>query len=170
MNKIVIALLFFSLNLTGPTAFGLDQGAQIPDCTLNPMAGGQSVKLGQFSGKVLYVDFWASWCGPCAKSFPFLNGIHKKYQDKGLKIIGINLDEELDDAKEFLDKYPALFTVVTDGNQRCAETFDVKAMPSSYLVDRKGTVRHIHLGFRPDESRTLEHVLEQLLAETQPSP
>jgi len=170
MKKNLIKLLFFCLSFNGSLAFGLEVGSQFPDCILSPMAGGQPLKLSQFQGKVLYVDFWASWCSPCAKSFPFLNGIHKNHQNKGLKIIGINLDEELADANAFLGKFPAQFTVVTDNNQQCAESFGVQAMPSSYLIDRKGVVRHIHLGFRSGESGPLEHVVEQLLAETQPNP
>lgn len=165
-----IPILFFGLLMDIAPAFGVETGDQSPDCTLTPMAGGQSVKLSQHRGKVLYVDFWASWCGPCAKSFPFLSGVYQKHQDSDLRIMAVNLDEELDDAKAFLTKFPAQFPVVTDNGQQCAETFDVKAMPSTYLIDRKGIIRHIHLGFRSDESRVLEQVVEQLLAEPKPSP
>jgi peroxiredoxin len=75
------------------------------------------------------------------------------------------LDENLADAQEFLGKYPAQFTVAADAQQECAKTFDVKAMPSSYLVDRKGQVRHVHLGFKPGEAEELKQLVAKLLAE-----
>ncbi|CAA9889812.1 Redoxin superfamily (fragment) [Candidatus Methylobacter favarea] len=129
------------------------------------MRDAQRIELRQFSGKVLYVDFWASWCGPCVKSFPFLNSLHEKFSKEGLQILGVNLDENPADAREFLGKYPADFTVAADANEQCARDFDVKAMPSSYLIDRQGVVRHIRLGFRPGEAKELQSLVERLLAE-----
>ena len=140
----------------------------MPDCTLTALDGSKPFTLKQFQGKVLYVDFWASWCGPCAKSFPFLNQLNQletSTKTDGLQIVGINLDENLADAQEFLGKYPAQFTVAADAQQECAKTFDVKAMPSSYLVDRKGQVRHVHLGFKPGEAEELQQLVAKLLAE-----
>lgn len=145
--------------------FALDKGDSIPACALTPIGDTQRYNLQQFQGKVMYVDFWASWCGPCAKSFPFLNEINGKFQDRGLKIIGVNLDENPSDAQAFLAKYPASFTVVADAGEQCAQTFAVKAMPSSYIIDKKGIIRHVQLGFRTGEAKELEALLEQLLAE-----
>ena len=111
------------------------------------------------------VDFWASWCGPCAKSFPFLNEMHQQLKDQGLQIVGINLDENMDEAKTFLATFPAGFTVMADVSKQCAKDFGVKAMPSSYLIDRKGIVHHIHLGFRPGEAKELRLLVKKLLSE-----
>ncbi len=166
MNQRTIA--FFSVLLAATPMqplFALDKGDNMPDCALTPVGDTQRYNLQQFKDKVLYVDFWASWCGPCAKSFPFLNNLDKKYQGQDLKIIGINLDENPIDAQDFLAKYPANFTVVADIGEQCAKTFAVKAMPSSYLVDKKGVIRHVQLGFRTDEAKALDTLLEQLLAE-----
>ncbi len=140
-------------------------GSKAPDCALISINDSQRYDLQQFHGKVLYVDFWASWCPPCAKSFPFLNELDRDLKASGLQIIGINLDQTPEDAKTFLAKYPANFTVAADTNEKCAKDFDVKAMPSSYLVDRKGVIRHVHLGFRSGEAKELRLLAEQLLAE-----
>jgi thiol-disulfide isomerase/thioredoxin len=135
----------------------------MPTCLLEPIGADKPLDLQQFKGQVLYVDFWASWCGPCAKSFPFLNEMHAQFKDQGLKIIGVNLDEELADAKEFLKQFPASFTVVSDDDKSCARHFAVKAMPSSFIIDRSGVIHHVHLGFRPGESGELKALVEKLL-------
>lgn len=125
----------------------------------------QPLPLKSQPGKVLYIDFWASWCGPCAKSFPFLNDLNQELKANGLEIMGVNLDENSEDAKDFLAKYPANFTILGDVAEQCAKQFDVKAMPSSYLVDKKGIVRAVHLGFKADEAETIKNLVIELLAE-----
>lgn len=138
----------------------------MPDCSFAATDdGAASYSLKQFQGKVLYVDFWASWCGPCAKSFPFLNQLNHDFKDRGLQVIGINLDEKPADAQDFLSQYPADFMIASGANQQCALDFGVKAMPSSYLVDRQGRIRHIHLGFKAGEAEELTTLIKQLLAE-----
>jgi thiol-disulfide isomerase/thioredoxin len=136
-----------------------------PNCTLTLSGDTQSRDLRQFSGEVLYVDFWASWCGPCAQSFPFLSDLNRDYHSRGLRIVGINLDENFADAKDFLAQHPAGFSVASGVNEQCAEDFGVQAMPSSYLIDRNGVIRHEHRGFRPGEAEQLRKLVEQLLAE-----
>jgi thiol-disulfide isomerase/thioredoxin len=162
-------VLFFILLALAPvqTLNAVESGGAAPGCMLTGIGDGSTYDTRQFLGKVVYVDFWASWCGPCAKSFPFLNQLHNTLKDKGLQVIGVNLDENSEDAKAFLTDYPVDFTVATDKGEQCARKFDVKAMPSSYVVDRNGIVRHIHLGFRPGEAEDVRKRVEQLLAETQ---
>ncbi len=123
------------------------------------------VDLKQFSGQVIYIDFWASWCPPCAKSFPFLNQMHHRFQTQGLTVIGVNLDESFSDAKNFLEHYPADFMLATDDSKQCAKDFAVAAMPSSYLIDRQGMVRYAHVGFRAIDKPSLQAEIESLLAE-----
>lgn len=143
----------------------VESGDTMPDCALSVMHDATRFNLKQYAGNVLYVDFWASWCGPCAKSFPFLNGLSHEFNGRGLQIIGVNLDEEPGEAAAFLAKYPADFQVAQSANQQCAADFGVKAMPSSYLIDRKGQVRHVHLGFRPDDAEQLKALVVKLLTE-----
>lgn len=147
------------------TATAAGQGDAGPDCQLQAFKGNGSLPLKTLRGQVVYVDFWASWCGPCAKSFPFLNGLNDELKNQGLRIVAVNMDENPQDAEAFLAKLPAAFTVATDVEAKCAQQFDVKAMPSSYLIDRKGIIRHIHLGFKTDEAEEVKSLVTQLLAE-----
>lgn len=150
-------------------ATAAEAGNKAPDCALTSIDDGKSYNLQQFQGKVLYIDFWASWCPPCLKSFPFLNELEQDLKGQGLQVIAINLDESAEDAQAFLAKTPAQFIVAADSNEQCARNFDVKAMPSSYLIDRNGVIRHVQLGFRPGEAKALRALAEQLLTES-PGP
>ncbi|MEQ1738824.1 MAG: TlpA disulfide reductase family protein [Methyloglobulus sp.] len=146
-------------------AFAAGVGNPMPSCMVSPIGENKTEDLQRYKGQVLYVDFWASWCGPCAKSFPFLNEMHEQLKAQGLQIVGVNLDENADDAKAFLAKYPANFEVKADVSKQCAKDFAVKAMPSSYIIDRKGVVHHVHLGFRPGEAQEIRVLVEKLLNE-----
>lgn len=117
-------------------------------------------------GKVIYIDFWASWCPPCVKSFPFMNQLTRDFGEQGLQVVGINLDEERAEAEAFLKQFDSKFTIVFDESKRCARDFNVIAMPSTYIVDKRGLVRHIHRGFRPGETKAMRELIEALLDET----
>ncbi len=134
-----------------------------PECKLTTLDGLPVGSLQAMKGKVIYLDFWASWCPPCLQSFPFMNQLHQDYGQQGLRIIGVNLDEQIADADAFLSRYAAQFTIAADPTKQCAKNFNVIAMPSSYLIDKEGVVRYIHRGFRPGETEQLRTVVERLL-------
>lgn len=166
MKKRIIPLLCIALTVIFiDSANAVEQGDNIPDCQLKNLSDAKALSLKQGQGKVQYIDFWASWCGPCAKSFPFLNTLNTELKAQGLQITAINLDENIQDAQDFLTKYPANFLVASDNQEQCAKQFDVQGMPSSYLVDKKGRVRAIHLGFKAGEAEELKVLITQLLAE-----
>jgi cytochrome c biogenesis protein CcmG/thiol:disulfide interchange protein DsbE len=123
------------------------------------------VKLSDFEGRVVYIDFWASWCTPCRKSFPWMNAMQQRYEAQGLSIIAINLDQKPEQAKRFLKKMPANFTVAYDPEGKTAEQYNVQGMPSSYLIDRKGQIRQSHIGFRQKDREPLEQALREILNE-----
>jgi len=131
MRRLVLFAAFLSLFAPG--------GAAVADPPLD---------LPAYAGKVVVVDFWASWCVPCRRSFPWLNAMQAKYADEGLIIVGVNLDEERDAAEEFLREFPADFRVYFDDSKELAKEFGVVAMPSSYLLGRDGEVRERHYGFK----------------------
>lgn len=148
-------------------AQALNEGVDAPSCNIKTLGNSNAlVDLSRLRGQVIYVDFWASWCGPCAKSFPYMNTLHANFKDSGLKIVAVNVDEQVADAEAFLREQPAEFSIALDADQACAKSFDVQAMPSTYLVDRKGKVRYIHLGFRGSEAETLQSQVRQLLSES----
>ena len=159
--KIFLIINIFCLHTI---AAAVELKSTMPACKVSPLGETKTEDLQQYKGQVVYVDFWASWCVPCAHSFPFLNELHQEFKDKGLQIIGINMDENVEDAKDFLAKTPAQFTTVADNSAKCAKDFDVKAMPSSYLIDRKGIVHHIHQGFRSEDIKELRALVEHLVA------
>jgi thiol-disulfide isomerase/thioredoxin len=118
------------------------------------------------AGKVVLVDFWASWCAPCKASFPVLNGLQKSYTTKGLVIVGIGVDDDPADYKKFATKMGATFTLVHDAAHKGAAAFSPATMPSSYLIDRKGVVRFVHAGFKGGSTEA-EYIkeIELLLSE-----
>lgn len=128
-------------------------------------AQNQAVPLSEFKGKVVYVDFWASWCGPCRKSFPWMNEIQKKYQDQGLAVVAINLDTDNELAQEFLKQVPANFSVRFNPEGDVARSFDLLGMPSSFMFNRQGQLVQHHVGFYADKTAEYEQELVNLLKE-----
>ena len=126
-------------------------------------ADGKPVSLAQLRGNVVYVDFWASWCAPCKRSFPWMNALHDQHRGDGFVIIGINVDKRRSDADRFLRDVPAAFPIVFDTNGATPAAFDVKGMPSSYLIDRNGVVIAVEEGFHDDRAAALENRIRALL-------
>jgi len=123
----------------------------------------ENIDIRDYRGKVVLLDFWASWCGPCRQSFPWMNKIQEKYADQNLVVIAVNLDQEKQAAADFLAAVPAKFKIVYDPDGGSAEQMDVMGMPMSYLIDRKGHVRHRLIGFNSYKKKEHEdHILALL--------
>ncbi len=114
-------------------------------------------------GEVVYIDFWASWCGPCRKSFPWMNKIQSQYQSQGFTIISINLDADKNLANKFLLETPANFAVIYDPKGKIAKHFKIQGMPSSMLIGRDGKIKSRHTGFFTNKISTYEQEIEELL-------
>jgi thiol-disulfide isomerase/thioredoxin len=142
----------------------IEVGANVPQCNLVDLSNNTPISLSK-TGNVVYVDFWASWCAPCAKSMPFLNELHEQFSSKGLEIVGIDVDDDKADGLKFLEKVPVVFSTVTNPDAQCAAAFGVQTMPSSYLIDRKGKLRYIELGFFSENKNDIRQKVEKLLAE-----
>ena len=132
---------------------------------LGSIAQAADLDLSAYRGKVVYVDFWASWCGPCKQSFPWMQTMKDTYDRQGFAVIAINLDMDRADADKFLARFRPTFEVRFDPKGRIAEFYKVQAMPSSALIDRHGVTRFTHEGFRPIDGPTYEAQVQQLLAE-----
>jgi thiol-disulfide isomerase/thioredoxin len=124
-----------------------------------------ALQLDTLRGRVVYVDFWASWCGPCRQSFPWMTEMQQRYGDRGLTVVAVNLDQDRALANEFLNSFRPPFRIVFDNEAKLAEEFHVVGMPSSYFIDRKGNTRFKHIGFRAPERAELEQELQVLLSE-----
>lgn len=147
------------LSAAAVMAFALSAATTQAETWLN------SLDLNQYKNKVVYLDFWASWCGPCRKSFPWLNSVEKKYAADGLVVIGVNLDNDLENAKAFLKEVPAEFKVFSDPDGQLAEQYKLIGMPSSFVIDGNGEVRHRHVGFKKASVAAYEDSIVELLHE-----
>jgi peroxiredoxin len=134
-----------------------------PDFTVPGSQG--EVRLADYRGRVVYLDFWASWCAPCRKSFPWMDEMQARYGERGLKIIAISLDRERAAAKELLRELGAQVTIGFDPTGEVAAAYKVRAMPSSYLIDRNGNIHKVHLGFFTALKQDYETEIQVLLAQ-----
>lgn len=122
-----------------------------------------SVSLEELRGKVIYLDFWATWCGPCRKSFPWMKKIQEKYGDQGLVVLAMNLDTNRANVDRFLKKFQADFTIGFDPDGKVAQAYQVKGMPSSFVIDRDGNIHSSHIGFRKKDAEKLESTIQSQL-------
>lgn len=125
----------------------------------------QRLVLEQYRGKVLYVDFWASWCGPCRQALPALDAMRTEFGKDGFEVIAVNLDQKPEDGLDFLKKYPVTYPTVQDSQGLVAKLYNVRTMPMSYLIDRQGVVRHVHEGFNKKDIPRLRAAIMKLLGE-----
>jgi len=158
--RVLFLALLFCMSFTA-VSYALEAGSKAPDFELEGAQG--KVKLSNTLGSVVYVDFWASWCGPCRQSFSWMNAMQEKYRSQGLKIIGVNLDTKNEDAKKFLTQIPAAFTVAFDSKGVTPKNYGVKGMPTSFLVGRDGKIVFQHLGFKEADRENLEKQIKAAL-------
>jgi peroxiredoxin len=124
-----------------------------------PSRAGDTVSLGQLKGKVVMLNFWASWCGPCRQEMPLLDQMHKRYSSLGFTLIGVNVEANTKDAERWLQDTPVSFPVLFDRDSKVSKAYDVSAMPSTVFIDRKGNLRYLHRGYKPgDESEYLNQI------------
>ncbi len=164
MKKILIALsgMAFSLMLA-LSVQAEDLSGPAPEFALKAMDG-KTVRLSDYKGQVVMINFWASWCGPCREEMPILEDMYNTYKKAGFVLLGVTIDERVSDAKNFLDKSPVSFPVLLDTKGKVADLYNNRAMPSSYFIDRKGNLAHLHKGYRPGEESNYKSVIKKLIA------
>ncbi|MDZ4297558.1 MAG: TlpA disulfide reductase family protein [Moraxellaceae bacterium] len=146
------------LSLLPSTVMALPAGELAPNFTL-PDSAGKSLSLSSLRGQFVYVDFWASWCGPCRQSFPWMNQLSLRTQNTSLKVVAINVDENRDDADAFLRKLPVNFTVLYDPAGKVASSYKLPGMPTSFLIGPDGRVRWMHIGFRKNDGQDIQAMI-----------
>jgi thiol-disulfide isomerase/thioredoxin len=144
-------------------ALAVETGQPAPEIAVT-RTDGKPLTLSALKGKTVYLDFWASWCGPCRQSFPFMNAMQEKYAKDGLVIVGVNVDRKRADAEKFLAQFPARFTIGYDEAGATPATYAVKKMPSSFLIDREGRVSAAHSGFTGEMRDEVESRIRAALA------
>ncbi len=145
-------LVFCALLLSASTVMA--EGKPAPEFNLEGIK--ENIKLSDYKGQVVYVDFWASWCKPCRDSFPWMNNMQSKYQDQGLSVVAVNLDREKSEAMGFLALNPANFTIAFDSSGKTPRQYKVVGMPSSFVINREGHIVYSQTGFNEIDVKEYE--------------
>jgi len=153
-----LALCFFTL-LQANIATA---ASPIKSCQPDKLTDAGKINIADYKGKVVYVDFWASWCGPCRASFPFMNELQKEFASD-VVIVAISVDSEKSDTESFLKETPANFLLGIDTAGVCPKEFNVKGMPSTYIFDRTGALVYSHEGFRKNDPEKLRQTLTDIV-------
>ena len=159
--KILILLLLLSVSQATQALVSEGQAANF---TLKS-ASGENIRLSEFRGQVVLINFWASWCGPCRQEMPHLEDLSSRYRDLGLTVFGINVEQDREGAERVLRDIPVSFPVLFDDGNTVSEVYDVDAMPATVMVDRSGIVRFMHRGYKPGYEKQYEKELRGLLRE-----
>jgi thiol-disulfide isomerase/thioredoxin len=156
------SIIAIALAMAASHAFAQNVGQPAPSFEVPGSSG--PVRLADMKGKVVYVDFWASWCAPCKQSFPWMNDMQAKYGRSGLQVVGVTVDKKREDAEKFLSSTPAKFLIAYDTTGKVAETYKPQGMPTSFLIGADGVVRAVHVGFRDGDKAALEREIQAALA------
>ena len=135
-----------------------------PDFTLKSLDG-KNLKLSEMRGKVVLINFWASWCGPCRQEMPLLNSLHNKYEPLGFTVIGVNVEERTENARDFIKNTPVDFPILLDNENRVSKLYKVVAMPTTVVVDRDGNMRFLHHGYIPGDEFEYRKMVKKLIRE-----
>jgi thiol-disulfide isomerase/thioredoxin len=161
MTKPVLSSVFAILLSAIATSASAAETA--PEFSLPAVNAEGNVKLSDFKGRVVYLDFWATWCPPCLKSFPWMNTLQDRYKEQGLSVVAVGVDRKRELIEEFLKQTQPTFTVVQDDKGEVAKAYKLRGMPTSYLIDREGNIVLTHMGFRTKDEEKLEAEIKSLL-------
>jgi peroxiredoxin len=141
-----------------------NQPSMAPDFTLKSREG-VNIKLSELRGQVVMVNFWASWCGPCRQEMPLLQQLYERYESLGFSLLGVNVDEDRAAADKILKELPVSFPILYDERSEVSQTYQVKAMPSTFMIDRDGQIRYLHKGYKPGYEDEYQQQIRELLRE-----
>jgi peroxiredoxin len=160
LRNTIIALVFSVFAASSLAASSLE-GQAAPDFALRS-AGGENLRLSEYRGNVVMINFWATWCGPCRQEMPLLDELYNRYERVGFNLLGVNIDDDSNRAMQMVEELGVGFPVLFDARKEVSKLYDVEAMPVTVILDRQGTVRYVHHGYKPgyedkylDQIRTL---------------
>jgi len=163
INNTLRAAAIGGLLITG-SAYADIKSGPAPDFTLKSNSG-SNLRLSEFRGEVVMINFWASWCAPCRQEMPLLDELYKQYQPMGFTILGVNVEEDSAQAKRMLKNIPVNFPVLFDNTSDVSKLYNVVAMPSTVLVDRDGNIRYLHQGYKPGYEESYQQQVRELIRE-----
>lgn len=142
--------------------FALNKNEAPPDFTLLSQ-NKKTITLSDYRGKIVYLDFWASWCGPCRHTLPWMERLQNKFKSQGLEVVAVNLDTNQGDAEKLLTDLKPTFTILFDPSGKVASTYQLPSMPSSFIITRDGKISEIHSGFHEGDDLIIESQIDKLL-------
>jgi thiol-disulfide isomerase/thioredoxin len=167
MRKTRIALaassLLLALALAPRWARAVEPGQAAPAFSAHALESDATLSLSAYRGKVVYLDFWASWCGPCQTAMPLLESLRSEFPADQFQILAVNVDQDGEKAKSFLARHKVGYPSVSDPEGRLPASYGLKTMPTSYIIDRNGVVRYVHAGFRANDIDELRGQIQGLL-------
>lgn len=163
IKNFAVGLLITLFAATSLASSGME-GQEAPDFALKSSTG-ENLRLSEFRGDVVMINFWATWCGPCRQEMPLLDELHNRYERVGFNLLGVNIDDDSRRAMQMIDELGVDFPVLFDSRKEVSEMYDVETMPVTVLVDREGTVRYVHLGYKPGDEDTYLDKVRSLLRE-----
>lgn len=158
----IMTSLAMTLFLSMPANAKIKEGGDFPTLKVMDFPGAPKIDPAKLKGKVVIVDFWASWCEPCKVELPALNALYKKYKGQGLEVVGVNVDDDIKDAKTFLKDHGVSFPLGYDKGKKTVESLEVTTMPTSFVLSN-GKVIKIHSGFREGDQTKIENEIKSLL-------
>ena len=157
IRKTIIGLVFGVFAATSLASSGME-GQPAPDFALKSSTG-ENLRLSEYRGDVVMINFWATWCGPCRQEMPLLDELYNRYERVGFNLLGVNIDDDSRRAMQMIDELGVDFPVLFDARKEVSKLYEVEAMPVTVIVDREGTVRYVHHGYKPGyEEKYLDQV------------
>ena len=163
LKTLILGLVLGTFAASSLAASGL-AGKPAPDFALKS-ATGENLRLSEYRGDVVMINFWATWCGPCRQEMPLLDELYARYQRVGFSLLGVNIDDDSRRALDMVEELGVRFPVLFDATKEVSKLYDVGAMPVTVIVDREGNVRHVHHGYKPGYEEKYLDQIRSLLRE-----